>query len=315
MTMVKPYVSVVIPVYNEQENLEALFTRLTSVMDQIGKPFEILFTNDGSRDRSGAMLREFHQRRPKQVRVIDFNGNFGQHMAIMAAFERARGEVIVTLDADLQNPPEEIPKLLTAVEEGHDVVGGYRRKRQDTFFRRYASKVINGIRAKITNIRMKDQGCMLRAYRKNIVESIVASGETSTFIPALAYSFAASPAEVEVEHAARQAGESKYRLYDLVRLNFDLMTGFSVVPLQVFTVFGMVVSLLATLFVVFLFIRRLVVGPEAEGVFTLFAILYFLVGVGIMGLGIIGEYIGRIYKEVRRRPRFVIREVYENIND
>jgi len=315
MTMAKPYVSVVIPVYNEQENLEALFTRLMAVMDRTGKPFEVLFTNDGSRDRSGEMLREFHKRRPKQVRVIDFNGNFGQHMAIMAAFERARGEVIVTLDADLQNPPEEIPKLLKAVEDGHDVVGGYRRNRQDTFFRKYASKLINGIRAGITNIRMRDQGCMLRAYRKNIVQSIVASGETSTFIPALAYSFAANPAEVEVEHAARQAGESKYRLYDLVRLNFDLMTGFSVVPLQVFTVFGMVVSLMSTLFVIYLFIRRLVVGPEAEGVFTLFAILYFLVGVGIMGLGIIGEYIGRIYKEVRRRPRFVIREVYENTND
>lgn len=225
----KPSISVVVPVYNEQENLEALFTRLTTVMDKTGKPYEILFTNDGSRDRSGEMLRDFHKRRPKQVRVIDFNGNFGQHMAIMAAFERARGEVIVTLDADLQNPPEEIPKLLEAVESGHDVVGGYRRDRQDTFFRKYASKVINGIRAKITNIRMKDQGCMLRAYRKNIVESIVASGETSTFIPALAYSFAASPAEVEVEHAARRAGESKYRLYDLVRLNFDLIDRKSVV--------------------------------------------------------------------------------------
>lgn len=313
--MAGPYISVVIPVYNEQENLEALFTRLMAVMDKTGKPFEVLFTNDGSRDRSGEMLREFHKRRPKQVRVIDFNGNFGQHMAIMAAFERARGEVIVTLDADLQNPPEEIPKLLKAVEDGHDVVGGYRRNRRDTFFRKYASKLINGIRARITDIRMKDQGCMLRAYRKNIVQSIVASGETSTFIPALAHSFAANPAEVEVEHAARQAGESKYRLYDLVRLNFDLMTGFSMVPLQAFTVFGMVVSVMSTLFVIYLFIRRLVVGPEAEGVFTLFAILYFLVGVGIMGLGIIGEYIGRIYKEVRRRPRFVIREVYENTND
>jgi undecaprenyl-phosphate 4-deoxy-4-formamido-L-arabinose transferase len=195
------------------------------------------------------------------------------------------------------------------------VVGGYRRNRQDTFFRKYASRMINGIRAKITNIRMRDQGCMLRAYRKNIVESIVASGETSTFIPALAYSFAASPAEVEVEHAARAAGESKYRLYDLIRLNFDLMTGFSVVPLQMFTLFGMTVASLSILFVIYLFIRRLVIGPEAEGVFTLFAILYFLVGIGIMGLGIIGEYIGRIYKEVRRRPRFVIRKVYENIND
>jgi undecaprenyl-phosphate 4-deoxy-4-formamido-L-arabinose transferase len=315
MTMAKPYVSVVIPVYNEQDNLEALFTRLMAVLEKLDRPFEILFTNDGSRDRSGEMLREFHERRPKEVRVLDFNGNFGQHMAIMAAFERARGDVVVTLDADLQNPPEEIPKLLAAIEAGHDVVGGYRRKRQDTFFRKYASRMINGIRARITNIRMRDQGCMLRAYRKNIIESIVASGETSTFIPALAYSFAANPAEVEVEHAARSAGESKYRLYDLIRLNFDLMTGFSVVPLQVFTLFGIVVSGLSLLFVVYLFIRRLVIGPEAEGVFTLFAILYFLVGIGIMGLGIIGEYIGRIYKEVRRRPRFVIRKVYENIND
>jgi len=313
--MSKPYVSIVIPVYNEEANLDALFTRLMATMDKFGKPFEVLFTNDGSRDRSGVMLREFHARRPAEVRVIDFNGNFGQHMAIMAAFERVRGDVVVTLDADLQNPPEEIPKLLAAIEAGHDVVGGYRKDRKDTFFRKYASRMINSIRANITNIHMKDQGCMLRAYRKNIVENIVASGETSTFIPALAHSFASNPTEVEVAHAARSAGESKYRLYDLVRLNFDLMTGFSVVPLQVFTLFGMIVSILSTLFVIYLFIRRLIIGPEAEGLFTLFAILYFLVGVGIMGLGIIGEYIGRIYKEVRRRPRFVIREVYEKINE
>ncbi len=310
--MAKPYVSIVIPVYNEQDNLEALFTRLTATMDKVGKPWEVLFTNDGSRDRSGEMLREFHRRRPKEVRVIDFNGNFGQHMAIMAAFERVRGDVVVTLDADLQNPPEEVPKLLAAIEAGHDSVGGYRRDRQDTLFRKYASLVINGLRARITRIRMRDQGCMLRAYKRNIVESIVASGETSTFIPALAYSYSANPAEVEVEHAARAAGESKYRFYDLIRLNFDLMTGFSIVPLQVFTLFGIVVAILSLLFVVFLFIRRIVVGPEAEGLFTLFAILYFLVGIGIMGLGIIGEYIGRIYQEVRRRPRFLIRTIYED---
>ncbi len=311
----KPYVSVVIPVYNEQDNLEALFARLMAVMDKLGKPYEILFTNDGSRDRSRDMLKDFFKRRPDSIRVVDFNGNFGQHMAVMAAFERVRGDVVVTLDADLQNPPEEIPKLLSAIEEGHDVVGGYRKNRQDTFFRKYASKIINGIRAKITNIRMRDQGCMLRAYRRNIIDSIVASEETSTFIPALAYSYAINPTEVEVEHAARAKGESKYRLYDLIRLNFDLLTGFSIVPLQIFTVFGIVVSMLSTVFVIYLFIRRLIIGPEAEGVFTLFAILYFLVGIGILGLGIIGEYIGRIYKEVRRRPRFVIREIYEKIND
>jgi undecaprenyl-phosphate 4-deoxy-4-formamido-L-arabinose transferase len=311
----RPYLTVVVPVYNEQENLPALFARLTTVLDGVGKPYEILFTNDGSRDNSLALLRDFYQQRPKQVRVIDFNGNFGQHMAIMAAFERARGEVIVTLDADLQNPPEEIPKLLAEIENGHDVVGGYRKDRQDSWFRRRASRLLNAVRETTTRIRMRDQGCMLRAYRRNIVEHITASGETSTFIPALAMSYAANPAEVEVEHAARAAGASKYNLYKLIRLNFDLMTGFSVVPLQVFTLFGMVISVGSLLFVVYLFIRRLIIGPEVQGVFTLFAILYFLVGVGIMGLGVIGEYIGRIYQEVRRRPRFMIRDVYEQLDD
>ena len=313
--MAKPYLTVVVPVYNEQENLPALFARLTTVLDGVGKPYEILFTNDGSRDNSLALLRDFYQQRPKQVRVIDFNGNFGQHMAIMAAFERARGEVIVTLDADLQNPPEEIPKLLAEIDNGHDVVGGYRKDRQDSWFRRRASRLLNAVRETTTRIRMRDQGCMLRAYRRNIVEHITASGETSTFIPALAMSYAANPAEVEVEHAARAAGASKYNLYKLIRLNFDLMTGFSVVPLQVFTLFGMVISVGSLLFVVYLFIRRLIIGPEVQGVFTLFAILYFLVGVGIMGLGVIGEYIGRIYQEVRRRPRFMIRDVYEQLDD
>ena len=313
--MAQPYLSVIVPVYNEQENLPALFARLTTVLDRIGKSYEILFTNDGSRDNSLALLRDFYQQRPKQVRVIDFNGNFGQHMAIMAAFERVRGEVIVTLDADLQNPPEEIPKLLTEIENGHDVVGGYRKDRQDSWFRRRASRLLNVVRETTTHIRMRDQGCMLRAYRRNIVEHIIASGETSTFIPALAMSYAANPTEVEVEHAARAAGASKYNLYKLIRLNFDLMTGFSVVPLQVFTFFGILISVGSLLFVVYLFIRRLIIGPEVQGVFTLFAILYFLVGVGIMGLGVIGEYIGRIYQEVRRRPRFMIRDVYEQLDD
>ncbi|MCR4331334.1 MAG: glycosyltransferase, partial [Sulfuricaulis sp.] len=218
------------------------------------------------------------------------------------------------LDADLQNPPEEIPKLLVEIEKGHDVVGGYRKERQDSWFRRQASRMLNAVRERTTRIRMRDQGCMLRAYRRNIVEHITASGETSTFIPALAMSYAANPMEVEVEHAARAAGTSKYRLYDLIRLNFDLMTGFSVVPLQIFTFFGMLTAAGSLLFVIFLFIRRLIIGPEAEGLFTLFAILYFLVGVGIMGLGVIGEYVGRIYQEVRRRPRFMIRDIYEQLD-
>ena len=310
-----PYLSVVIPVYNEAAGLSQLFGRLTKVLDWTGRPYEVLFTNDGSQDNSLSLLREFHHLRPREVRIIDFNGNFGQHMAIMAAFERVRGQVVVTLDADLQNPPEEIPKLLAAIEAGHDAVGGYRTARQDSVFRKAASRTLNAIRERTTRIRMRDQGCMLRAYNRRIVDLIAASGESSVFIPALATRYASNPAEVEVEHAARAAGESKYDLYSLVRLNFDLMTGFTVVPLQIFTLFGMLVSAGSVLFVAYLFVRRLMLGPEAEGLFTLFAILFLILGVGIFGLGIIGEYVGRIYQEVRRRPRFVIREIIEQTDE
>lgn len=306
-----PYISVVIPVFNESGTLEALFDRLVAVLDWTGRAWEVVFTNDGSADNSLAMLREFHRRRPGQVRVIDFSANFGQHMAIMAAFERVRGKVIVTLDADLQNPPEEIPKLIASIEAGHDVVGTYRRDRKDRRMRRAASSIVNKIRERTTRIRMRDQGCMLRAYRREIVDAIATSGERSTFIPALAEQYALRSTEIEVDHAPRGAGESKYGLYSLVRLNFDLMTGFSLAPLQFFTLFGMLVAGGSIAFVLYLFARRLVIGPEAEGVFTLFAILYFLVGVAILGLGIVGEYVGRIYLEVRQRPRFVIREIIE----
>jgi undecaprenyl-phosphate 4-deoxy-4-formamido-L-arabinose transferase len=310
-----PYLSIVIPIYNEADNLRLLYQRVTDAMDKYGKSYEIIFTNDGSKDNSEAILSELHQLRPTQIRVINFNGNFGQHMAIVAGFEKVRGDITITLDADLQNPPEEIPKLVAAIEAGHDYVGGMRKNRQDTKFRHYASKLNNYIRSKITGIVMTDQGCMLRAYKKHIIDAIVASKESSVFIPALAYSYASNPTEVEVEHSLRAAGESKYSLYKLLRLNFDLMTGFSLVPLQVFTLFGMFVSLCSTLFFVYLFFRRLIVGPEVGGVFTLFAILYLLVGILLMGLGIVGEYIGRIYKEVRNRPRFIIRDVTEQLDD
>jgi undecaprenyl-phosphate 4-deoxy-4-formamido-L-arabinose transferase len=237
--MPAPEISVVVPVYNEEANLEPLFTRLTQTLDALRRPWEIIFTNDGSKDRSLELLKSFRTKRPAQVRVIDFNGNYGQHMAIIAAFERVRGQIIVTIDADLQNPPEEIPKLLAKIDEGCDAVGGVRAKREDSFGRKYLSRLINLVREKTTDIRMTDQGCMLRAYRRTVVEAIVRSGERATFIPALAYKFASKNGEVEVAHAARTAGESKYSYYKLVRLNFDLITGFTLVPLQYFTLFAM----------------------------------------------------------------------------
>jgi len=309
--MPPPEISIVVPVYNEEANLGPLFARLTTVLDGLGRPWEIIFTNDGSRDRSLELLRGFHRQRPRQVRVIDFNGNYGQHMAIIAAFERARGEVIVTLDADLQNPPEEIPKLLAKIAEGCDSVGGVRANRQDSFARKYLSRLINFVREKTTDIRMADQGCMLRAYRRPVVEAIIRSGERSTFIPALAYKFSSRTGEVEVAHAERAAGESKYSYYKLVRLNFDLITGFTLVPLQIFTLFSMACASGSLLLVLILAFMRIFLKDDTNGVFTLFGILFFLVSVCMVGIGLIGEYVGRAYQCVQQRPRFVVREVLE----
>ncbi len=235
-------------------------------------------------------------------------------MAIMAAFERARGEVIINMDADLQNPPEEIPRLLALFEEGHDVVGSYRIKRRDSAWRRYVSKFSNWVRAKTTGVNIRDQGCMLRAYSRDIVKQITASEETSTFIPILAQLYAANPAELGIKHEERTLGKSNYNLYKLIRYNFDLMTGFSVAPLQIFTIFGMVVSFFSLALVGIIAFRRIFYGPESEGLFTLFGIQFFLMGVMITGLGIIGEYIGRINQMVRGRPRFQVKRVIEDID-
>jgi undecaprenyl-phosphate 4-deoxy-4-formamido-L-arabinose transferase len=311
--MAAPNLSVVIPVYNEEAVLPALFARLYPALDALGVTYEIVFVNDGSRDRSAALLREQFQRRPDVTRAILFNGNFGQHMAIMAGFEHVRGERVVTLDADLQNPPEEIGKLLARMDEGHDYVGSIRKLRQDAAWRRWASKAMNRVRERITHIRMTDQGCMLRAYDRGIIDAIRASREVSTYIPALAYSFAHNPAEVEVEHEERQAGESKYSLYKLIRLNFDLVTGFSVLPLQLFSLFGIAVALVSLGTYVVVIAYRLYQGV-GDGIWVIWdrdILEFFLIGVQLFGLGLIGEYVGRIYQQVRERPRYLIQAILE----
>jgi undecaprenyl-phosphate 4-deoxy-4-formamido-L-arabinose transferase len=308
-----PVLSVVIPVYNEEAVLPALFARLYPALDALGVSYEIVFVNDGSHDKSAAMLREQFQARPDVTRVVLFNGNFGQHMAIMAGFEYVRGRRVVTLDADLQNPPEEIGKLLARMDEGHDYVGSIRKVRQDAAWRRWASKATNRFRERITRIRMTDQGCMLRAYDRPIVDAIRASREVSTFIPALAYSFSHNPTEVEVEHEERHAGESKYSLYKLIRLNFDLVTGFSVLPLQLFSLFGIFVALISIAVYVVVIAKRILAG-EADSLWVVWdrdILEFFLTGVMLFGLGLIGEYVGRIYQQVRERPRYLVQAVLE----
>ena len=304
-----PRLSVVVPVFNEEENLATLYERLTRTLEGEGEPFELIFVDDGSTDASPRILRDLAAR-DGRVLVVSFNRNYGQHAAVMAGFDQADGEVVITLDADLQNPPEEIPRLMAKIREGHDVVGTRRRHREDTPLRRLGSRMTNRIIGGVLKGPMSDYGCMLRAYRREIVESMCRCGEVSTFIPALAVTFAANPVEIEVEHAAREYGKSKYPITRLFRLLFDLVTGFSMLPMRLMSVFGLLVALTGTGFGLFLLVRRIVVGPEVEGVFTLFAVLFVFVGLLFLALGLMGEYVGRIYTEVRQRPRYVVKTVY-----
>ena len=306
-----PELSVVIPVYNEEAGLAQLFGRLYPALDALGLSYEIIYVNDGSRDNSAAILSDQFRLRPDVTRVVLFNGNYGQHMAILAGFEATRGEIVVTLDADLQNPPEEIGNLVAKVREGYDYVGSIRRQRADSAWRTHASKAMNNLREKITHIKMTDQGNMLRAYGRNVIDLINQCSEVNTFVPALAYTFSRHPAEIMVEHEERAAGESKYSLYSLIRLNFDLVTGFSLVPLQFFSMLGIALSFVSAALFVLLLLRRFVLGAEVEGVFTLFAISFFMMGVILFGIGLLGEYIGRMYQQVRGRPRYVVQTILE----
>ncbi len=303
-------VSIVVPVFNEAPSLVDLHHRLARTMKDVGRTYEIVFVDDGSRDGSADVMRGLRAEDPA-VRIVRFNRNYGQHAAVLAGMERARGDVVVTLDADLQNPPEDIPRLLAAIDDGADVAGGRRATRHDPSPRRLASWAVNRVTSIVVGVRMRDYGCMLRAYRRTVVDRLVACHGASEFIPALANTFASRAVEVAVGHEPRRHGRSRYGLFRLLRLNFDLLTGFSLLPIQLVSVTGVLIAMLGLAFALFLGVRRLVVGPEVEGVFTLFAILFFFVGLQILALGLIGEYVGRIYQEVRRRPRYVVSEVLE----
>jgi undecaprenyl-phosphate 4-deoxy-4-formamido-L-arabinose transferase len=309
-TAVPPVLSVVIPIFNEAENLETLHERLTRTLAQLGRAHEIWYVDDGSTDRSLELLRALAQDNDG-VGVIELTRNFGQHAAVLAGFAVARGDIVVTLDGDLQNPPEEIPRLIAKIEEGYEVVGGWREDRHDPFFRRAASDLINELTSLTVGVKMNDYGCMLRAYRRSVVRQIIECDERSSFIPALANSLAKHTAEIEVQHADRWSGRSKYSLLKLMRLSFDLITGFSLLPIQMMSLAGIIVAMAGMGFGVFLLVRRLFVGPESEGVFTLFAILFVFIGILILAVGLVGEYVGRIYLEVRRRPTYRIRAIHQ----
>ena len=303
--------SMVVPVYNEEANLEELIARCLAVGAGTGRDFELVLVDDGSADRSAELIAAVAGAQPGRVVGVLLNRNYGQHAAVMAGFAHARGEVVVTLDADLQNPPEEIPRLLEKIEEGCDVVGSVRIRRRDSWFRRFSSRLVNKAVQKSTGVMMHDYGCMLRAYRREVVDAMLACHEHSTFIPVLANSFASRTAEVEVRHAGRSGDDSKYNLWKLIGLQFDLLTSMTTFPLRLLSVLGGLLAVLGFLFGVVLLVLRLVYGHSwaAEGVLTVLAVLFLFVGVQLFGLGLLGEYVGRIYNDVRARPRYFVKRL------
>ena len=306
-----PKISIIIPMYNEEDNISILFGRLFPVLENLEESWEVVCINDGSRDGTLDILLSEAENR-KGLVIVNLARNFGQHAAVMAGFFQARGEWIVTMDADLQNPPEEIPKIVGEFQKGHDLIGTVRQRRQDTFFRKFASMMTNKIVARISGISLKDFGCMLRGYGQEVVKGILENPEYRTFIPALATFFAKNPVEIEVKHGERAAGQSKYSLLKLLSLQLDLMTGFSMWPLRILFFVGTLVAILGLMAAAVIVVLRLYYGAgwAAEGVFTLFAALFFLVGCQFFALGLIGEYVGRIFQAVRKRPSFIIGQVF-----
>ena len=311
-TAEQPEISIVVPIFNEESSLHHLVSELMRVLST--ESFELVLVNDGSSDSTGDILQDLASRHPEVV-VVELSRNFGQHAAVIAGFSMVRGDFVVTLDADLQNPPEEIPRLLGELRAGHDVVGSVREDRHDPWVRKKVSSLVNTVTTASIGVGMRDYGCMLRAYSRDVVDEIVELSEQAAFIPALAMMLASNPIEIEVQHSERAEGASKYSPLRLMRLGFDLITGFSLLPIQLVSVAGLLIAVAGGALSALLFARRIIIGPESDGLFTLFAILFAFIGVLLLAVGLVGEYVGRIYAEVRRRPIYRIREVISQSAD
>lgn len=312
MTENNPEVSVVIPVYNEELNLPELLSRSIPALDKLGRSYELILVDDGSRDKSAEMIQQAVKDYPGKVVGVILTTNFGQHAAVTAGLSKSRGKYIVTLDADLQNPPEEIHKIVDKLVEGYDVVGSIRENRQDTVFRKWASKMVNLMVRKLTGgHNMTDYGCMLRGYSRSVVNAVLDCHEHGKFIPMLAMSFGRKSTEVLVKHAERAAGESKYSVWKLIALQYDLLTGTSTFPLRMLTFLGFFIALLGVLFGILVFILTRVYDTAwgQYGIFTMFSILFVFIGAQFAGMGLLGEYIGKIHLNARGRPQFYIQDV------
>jgi len=309
--------SIVIPVFNETENIKPLIIKLSEVLDTTGKNYEIIMVDDGSTDNSFEVMRELCDSY-KKLRIIRFRRNFGQTSAFSAGFDLARGGIVVTLDADLQNDPADIPKLLEELDKGYDIVSGWRKKRFDNFLtRQLPSRIANYIISKITGVSLHDYGCSLKAYRSEVIKNIKLYGEMHRFIPAVASWMGVQVSEVEVNHAPRVSGTSSYGIMRTVRVILDLITvkfllGYSTKPIQILGLFGVVSLFLGFIIAAYLSADKIFLGHSlSDRPLLLMAVLLIIFGVQLCSMGLIGEMVVRTYYESNDKPTYMIKEIIE----
>jgi len=307
------FISIVVPLYNEEENIEPLYNALKSVMDAEGKDYELIFVDDGSTDNTLQSLKLLAKKDIK-VNILSFRRNFGQTAAFAAGFDNAKGDVIVTIDGDLQNDPADIPNLLSLIGE-YDIVSGWRRDRKEPFLsRRLPSMIANYLISKVTGVRLHDYGCSLKAYKTDVLKNINLYGEMHRFIPAVASGYGVKIAEVETTHHHRQRGESKYGISRTLRVILDLITvkflqSFSTNPLQAFGPIGLLCGFAG--FVISLYLTILKLSGQSIGgrPLLLLGVLLIIVGIQLIGMGLLGEMLVRVYHESQRKPIYVLKKV------
>ena len=302
--------SVIIPLFNEEDNLEPLYARLKQVMHSTGKTYEIIFIDDGSTDNSFQILSELH-RKDKQLKIIRFTRNFGHDIARAAGLNYCSGDCAVLMDADLQDRPEEIPKLLAKLDEGYDVVFGRRKRRKDTFFKRLTSKLYLNLLATLTNHKLNPEIGPLQVMTRRVIDYMKEIGERSRFYGGLLGWLGFPYLLVDVEHDDRYAGKTKYNLWKLTRYAIEGIVSFSELPLHLAGYFGLIVSFFSFVLGIYMILSWFIWDVEVAGYTSIVVSVFFLGGVILVVLGVIGQYIGKIHNEVKQRPLYVVREIVE----
>jgi len=312
-----PELSLIVPVYNEEETLPLLFDAILAALEPLARPWEVIFVDDGSRDKSISVLEGLFARDPLHVRVIEFRRNFGQTAAIAAGLDHARGEVVILLDADLQNDPADIPMMLAKLDEGYDVVSGWRRKRKDNALTRTLPSVLaNGLISRVTGVHLHDYGCTLKAYHRDVLEGFRLYGEMHRFIPVFAHSVGARIAEVEVTHHARKFGKAKYGLERTLKVVLDLFTvkfllSYSSKPIYLFGGAGLALTFLGLADLLYLFVRRFWGIPASTSPLLLVGVMFAIMGFQSVLMGLIAELLVRTYHESQSKPTYRVRTLLE----